>query len=224
MKVYSRRKVISIFVTYAFLGGMLLFILSPIIWTLITSFQPSSNLMVAPPRIEFSQVNLSFYQQLVHDPQFRKALANSLIVITTSTVIGLFFAALGAYSIARYRFKGKVTILFALFSIQLAPALALLIPLFIIMRGFGLIDTYPGLILTFLLFQVPVSIWLLRGFFHSIPAELYDAAMIDGCSRLATFFKIALPLAAPGLGATAIYMFIGGWNDLFGDYYPLADG
>jgi len=104
--------------------------------------------------------------------------------------------------------------LFSILSVNLAPALTFLIPLFMILRRLQLVDTYTGLVLVFLAFQVAIGIWILRGFFSSIPAELFDAAKIDGCSRFTTFLRVGLPLARPGIIAVGLFTFLDAWNEL----------
>jgi len=199
---------------YTIVGLLLTWLLSPFLWTLITSLQPYECLVSVPPRLELNRLNLEYYRILFSDEQFLTALKNSTIVILTATSISMLLTALGGYAVGTFRVRGLSAIMFALLSIQLAPALALLIPLFVLFKTLNLIDTYAGLVIVFLVFQVPVGIWILRGFFESIPYELYDAARIDGCSRLGAFFRVALPLARPGILTVGIYTFITGWNDL----------
>jgi len=199
---------------YTIVGLLLAWLLSPFLWTLITSLQPYECLVSVPPRLELNRLNLGYYCILFSDEQFLTALKNSTIVILTATFISILLTALGGYAVGTFRVRGFSAIMFALLSIQLVPALALLIPLFVLFKTLNLIDTYAGLVIVFLVFQVPVGIWILRGFFESIPHELYDAARIDGCSRLGAFFRVALPLARPGILAVGIYTFITGWNDL----------
>jgi len=208
------KRVVKISSLYAIVGLLLVWLLSPFIWTLITSIQPYECLVSVPPKLTLNTFNLEYYRTLFSDKQFVSSLKNSTVVILMATFISMWLTSLGGYAIGTFRVRGLSAIMFALLSIQLAPALALLIPLFVLFKTLNLIDTYTGLVIVFLVFQVPVGIWILKGFFESIPYELYDAARIDGCSRLGAFFKVALPLARPGILAVGIYTFITGWNDL----------
>lgn len=212
-----RKKIINQFWPAIVYGGLILFLVylvTPFMWTVLTSFQPYEFLTSVPPRITFRQVELSYYTVLFFDPQFRRALINSVIVISSATILCMVLATLGCYAVYILPSKGKSLLLFGLLSIQLAPALALLIPLFVLLKAIRLVDTFPGLLITFLLFQVPVGIWLLRGFFSNIPRDLFDAAKVDGCGRLGILFRIAVPLARPGIVAVGIYTFITGWGEL----------
>jgi len=209
----ARRTVGRVFL-YLGAAAVVFFILSPFAWVFITSLQKSDYLMSVPPRVSIRDFNLGYYKMLFSDGNFRSALRNSIVVILLASTFAMGIAALGGYAVGCFRIRSKSLFLFAILAVQLTPALALLIPLFMILSTYGLIDTYLGLVLVFLTFQVPVGIWILRGFFHSIPGELFDSSRIDGCSRLGTFFRIALPLARPGIVAVGIFTFIQGWNDL----------
>jgi len=208
------KKKISAFVIYVCVFLLCAWSLAPFFWTMLTSFQSYSNITAVPPRISFKDINAYYYQWLFKDITFRKALLNSVKVVTCATLVGLIVAALGAYSLGVFNIKGKGTIMFCLLSIQLAPAILLLIPLFVLMRKVGLLDTFVGLVSTYLLFQVPVGIWMLRGFFEAIPRDIFDSARIDGCSSFAMFWQVALPLVKPGLLAVGVYTFITGWGEL----------
>lgn len=214
MKSYRLRKVVGRIASYGLLWGIMIFILGPIIWVAITSFQPMSNLMTVPPRVSLSEMSLTYYRELFEDAQFTKSLKNTISITSLSTLLVLAISALGAYAAARFQFPGKDVLLFSILGLQLGPAVAFLIPLFIMVRGFGLIDTHLGVILVFTAFVVPVGIWLLRGFFEGIPHELEPAARMDGCSRIGAFIRVILPLAKGGLAATSTFVFISIWGDL----------
>ncbi len=190
------------------------FILLPFVWIVITSVQDTDHLQSVPPTVSLRQLDFTSYKRLMADPMFRTSLTNSLVAVTSATLLAMVIASLGGYAVGCFQLRGKSGVLFFMLIVQLVPALALLIPFFMILRSMHLIDTYAGLIMVFLVFQVPVGIWMLRGFFASIPHELFDAASIDGCTRLGMLLRIAVPLARPGIVAVGIYTFIGGWNDL----------
>ena len=145
--------------------------------------------------------------------QFLGYIRNSVIVSTATTILGLIVAVPAAYAFARFNFPGRDALFFSVLIRNMFPVVVFLIPLFILMKNLRLIDTYFSLILTYLTFGLPLSIWLLKGFYDNIPPELERAARIDGATRFQAFWKIILPLSAPGLVATAIYAFIQGWNE-----------
>ncbi|HHY46952.1 MAG TPA: carbohydrate ABC transporter permease [Firmicutes bacterium] len=190
------------------------FTVAPMVWIVITSLQPYGNLASAPPRVVPKDFNLSLYRELFRDSGFLQSLKNTAIITTVSTVVTVIFGTLAAYAAASYSYRGKNIVLFAVLSLQIAPAIVLLIPIFMLLRRFSLIDTYPGLILIFTLFMTPLAIWMLRGFFQEIPREIEEAARIDGCTRLEAFRYVMVPLASSGLLATFIFCFISAWNEL----------
>ncbi|MBC7109121.1 MAG: carbohydrate ABC transporter permease [Methanomassiliicoccales archaeon] len=206
---------------YLGVSVLCMWILAPLVWTALTSVQSYANLTSVPPKISFREFEVYYYRWLFTDELFRRAIIQSVLCVTCATFFATILAAMGAYIIGVYRIRMRTLFLFSLLFIQLIPALALLIPLFILLKMLNLVDTFWGLVLTFLLFQTPVAIWILRGFFEAIPHDIFDAAKIDGCSRLVMFRKIAWPLARPGITATALYTFITGWGDLL---IPLTVG
>jgi len=209
-----RKRLFKIFL-YAAAAVLMLYILGPIVWIVITSFQPSENLQSAPPRVTLTQPTLKYYEQLFESGDFIKSLKNTIIITTFSTFFTISISCLGAYAVARFRFPRKEIFLFSILGIQLGPAVAYLIPLFLLVRAFGLTDTHSGVILVLMAFIVPLGIWMLRGFFEDIPRELEPAARMDGCTRFGAFFRIVLPLARGGIMATAIYIFIASWGEFF---------
>lgn len=191
-----------------------LFILAPFIWVLITSVQNVNNLMTVPTKISLTDLNFSYYKQLFADPRFRLSLSNSLVIVLISTFCATIICSLGGYAMGTLRLRGKTVLLFIILGIILCPGLVFLIPLFMILRSLQLIDTYLGIALIFQIFQVPIGIWILRGFFNSIPTEIFEAAKIDGCSPFGVFLRIGLPLARPGIITVGLYAFLDSWNDL----------
>jgi ABC-type glycerol-3-phosphate transport system permease component len=140
---------------------------------------------------------------------------NSLIVATSATILTLVIGSLAAFAFARFRFPGKDLFLLVFLLSQMLPGSSVIVPLFQLLKEVGLYDTLSGLILTHTAVLLPFAIWLLYGFFTSIPREVEDAALIDGCSRLGALRKVLLPLALPGLGGTALFAFLGSWNEFF---------
>ena len=212
---YRIRKHLFKAVLYIAAFLLMCYMVGPLIWIVITSFQPSENLQSVPPRVTFTQPTFIYYEQLFKNPEFVKSLRNTVIITTFATLFTIAISCLGAYAVARFRFPKKEVFLFSILGIQLGPAVAYLIPLFLMVRALNLTDTHIGVILVLLSFVVPLGIWMLRGFFEDIPRELEPAARMDGCSRFGAFFRIILPLARGGIMATAIYIFISSWGEFF---------
>jgi multiple sugar transport system permease protein len=149
----------------------------------------------------FSRLNLTYFFK------------NSIIIASGTAVLSVILGAVAAYSFARYNFPMRKFLLFMVLFSRMLPPVAGVVPLFLVMRRLGFTDTYGGIILLYTAFQTPIVIWMIRGFFLSIPRELEEAAVIDGCSRLTAFLRITLPLSRPGLAATSIFAFTLSWNE-----------
>ena len=203
---------------WVFLAFMLVFTALPMVWMFSTSIKTEFAAIEQPPRIIPREPTFGQYTELLSPAnptgrQFLTYLKNSIWVSTATTVLGVLVAVPAAYAFSRFSFPGREPLFFSVLVRNMFPVVVFLIPLFILMKFFRLIDTHFSLILTYLTFGLPLSIWLLKGFYDNIPAELERAARIDGATRFQAFWKIILPLSAPGLVATAIYAFIQGWNE-----------
>jgi multiple sugar transport system permease protein len=201
-----------------FLVVMLLFTLLPMIWMLLTSIKSGFAALQFPPQWWPREPTLASYTKLL-DPtnsvgeDFLRFFWNSLFVSTMSTLLSVIVAVPAAYAFSRFSFPGRKTLFFAVLLRNMFPAVVFLVPLFILMRLLGLVNTHGSLILTYLTFGLPLAIWLLKGFYDNIPYQLEQAARIDGASRFQAFVLIIMPLSVPGIIATAIYSFIGAWNE-----------
>jgi multiple sugar transport system permease protein len=200
------------------LVALLIFTLLPMTWMLITSLKTQFAAAQYPPEWIPRNPTLEEYWRLLSpaSPTGREFLLymwNSLWVSTATTVLGVAVAVPAAYAFSRFRFPGRNMLFFAVLIRNMFPAVVFLMPLFILMRWLGLVDTHASLILTYLTFGLPLSIWLLKGFYDNIPVELEQAARIDGASRFKAFLLIVMPLSSPGIIATAIYSFILAWNE-----------
>jgi multiple sugar transport system permease protein len=179
------------------------------------------DLLTVPLRWIPSRLTLENYTSLFFDRGgesvnvrlFIQSLGNSTVVSLSTMIICLFLGVLAAYSIARLRFKGSNFMVMVMMAIQLVPPIILVVPLYVIMRRFDLIDKRSGLILVNISIVLPLVIWLMRGYFASIPSDLEDAARIDGCSYLGALTRVILPLAGPGLVSVMIFAFIASWNE-----------
>ena len=192
---------------------LIAYVVGPIAWMVDASFQARVELFSRPPTWLPSSLYLKNYIEVLGDLVLLKSLGNSFIVASFTTLISLTLGSLAAYAFARLRMPGKKSLFLAILTTQMLPGVVLLIPLYMIMRTFGLVGTYRGLILAYVGFSLPYVIWLLRPFFLSIPTEIEEAARIDGCSRLAAIIRIILPLSMPGFVSTGIFVFIGAWNE-----------
>ena len=189
--------------------------LAPFLWMFVFSVYPSSALQGRTPDLSPSLLTVESYVRLLSDGSFLTPMANSAIVGISTTIICMTVGAACAYAIARFKFRGRQPLLLSMMTVQAIPVIVLAVPLFILLRSVGLYDQLLGLIATYTAFILPLVIWMLVGFFEDIPPSLERAARIDGCNRFQIMYRIAFPLAAPGMAATAILAFITSWSDFF---------
>lgn len=205
----TRRKVLL----YILVIGILAIVIVPFLWITLASFRPNNELIRARPTFQLDTLTLSNYQNLQQAAKYFTYLKNSVIVAAFSTIISIALAMFAAYSVYRLRYPGR-QLIFRLFIVTYVfPGVVLLVPLYQIISAMGLIDSLVSLVIVNVTFAAPFSVWLLRGFFSSIPASIEEAAAIDGAGRTRTLFTIVLPLTAPGLAATAIYTFVFSWTE-----------
>lgn len=209
--IAGRKRVFDVLV-WVGIGIVFLVVLFPPFMLFLTSIKTNVDALKYPPVWIFRPV-ASNYREIFRLIPFGHYLFNSLIVALVSTFIALSVGSLAAYGLARFRFKRSKDLSFWILSIRMTPPVAAAIPIFIIMRTLHLLDTYLALILAYCTFNIPFSVWLLRGFFQEIPREIEESAMVDGCSPFAAFWKISIPLIAPGIAATGIFTFIFSWNE-----------
>lgn len=201
-----------------FLVFLLTFTVLPMAWMVLTSVKSQFAAMQYPPQWWPAEPTLQNYWRLL-DPsnkvgqEFLRYFWNSLYVSALTTVLGVAVAVPAAYAFSRFRFPGRTFLFFAVLLRNMFPAVVFLMPLFLLMRWLGLVNTHGSLILTYLTFGLPLSIWLLKGFFDNIPIQLEQAARIDGATRFQAFLLIVMPLSSPGIIATSIFSFIGAWNE-----------
>lgn len=198
---------------YVFLTLFVLVSMFPLIWIFKMSIITRSELFQAPPTILPANPIGSEYTQILGDPAFQQALINSVIISGVTTVICLFFGSIAAYAIARLRFGFKGLIMTLILAISFFPGVAIIAPLFIQFSTFGIIDTLASVIITDVVFALPLTVWLLVAFFRELPKDLEEAAKVDGATTIQAFRKVIVPLAAPGVFTTAILTFIFAWNE-----------
>lgn len=202
----------------AFLAVLTVFALLPMVWMIVTSLKSQFAALQYPPEWIPRNASLEQYWRLLSPTsdvgqEFLGYLANSLIVSLASTVLSVAIAVPAAYAFSRFNFPGRNLLFYAVLLRNMFPAVVFLMPLFVMMRWLHLVNTEWSLILTYLTFGLPLSIWLLKGFYDNIPPQLEQAARIDGASRFQAFIRIVMPLSSPGIIATAIYSFILSWNE-----------
>ncbi len=185
----------------------------PVYWMVLTSFKRGVDVQSRTPAFWPRVATLENYRKVFERDFFWTAARNSLIVTVVVVVLALLIAFLAAVAVARFKFRGRVSFIATILIIQMIPAEALVISLFRVLDGWQLINRILGLVLTYLVFVLPFTIWTLRGFVAGVPIELEEAAMMDGASRLRAFRSITFPLVAPGLVATGVFAFIQAWNE-----------
>jgi ABC-type glycerol-3-phosphate transport system permease component len=189
------------------------FAISPLLWGLSTSLKPLAQIFLYPPRILPWPVSLENFVKVWTESYFPIYFRNSLLVNAVSVVVSLTLAVHAAYGLARFSFRGKTALLLALLATSMIPGIAILVPLYNLSVQTGLYNSFTGLIIVYSAWNIPMLVWLLKGFFETIPIELEEAAMVDGCSRTHAFYLVVLPLVAPGLLAGAIMTMMFVWND-----------
>lgn len=207
--VRAKVKKIIFLLIAAVIFGVILF---PPVVLFLTSIKTELDGLSFPPKWIFKPT-LENYTEIFEFSPFARYLLNSFIVASLNTGVVLVLGSFAAYSLARFRFKGADDIAFWILSVRMMPPVAAIIPIYIIMRNLRLLDTPWSLVITYLTFNLPFAVWMMRSFFREIPREIEESALVDGCSIFRSFRSIALPLAAPGLAATGILTFIFSWNE-----------
>lgn len=193
-------------------GALLAAMVFPLYWAIVASFTPEARLFQSSSLLPTGLV-LDHYRALFLERDFWLPLRNSLIVASATTVLCLFIGGGCAYALARLRFPGKAPLLGLILAVSMFPQVAIVSPLYLLLRSLHLLDSYPGLVLPYLTFAMPLAIWLLVGFLRQLPLELEEAALVDGASRLRVMWEIVVPVALPGLAVTAALTFVYSWNE-----------
>jgi multiple sugar transport system permease protein len=218
------KKISKILRIYIPLGLLLLFILFPYVWTFLTSIKPSTELYTNKIQILPAHPTFENYVQLLGEKKFILGARNSIIVSVSTAFVTLVVALMAAYACSRYNFKGKKYILVAFLLIYMFPPVLLLMPIFVVMKGLGLLNTFTSLVVAYCTFAIPFAIWLLTGFMNDIPEELEEAGIVDGCNRFNAFIRVIFPVMSPGIIAALIYIFIYSWNEfIFANMFTAAN-
>ena len=198
------------------LATFALLALGPVLWGVVTSLLPLSALTARPPDLNPTNVTFENYILVLDSSRgLFSGLINSFIIAFFTSSIGLVIGSMAAYALARLNMPGRNQVLMMILATQMFPGIVIAIPLFLVMSRLRLVDTHFGLIVVYLSFILPIVIWILKGFFETVPMELERAAAVDGASPLQTFRYIALPISLPPLFATGVFAFIESWNEFF---------
>jgi multiple sugar transport system permease protein len=202
---------------YALAGFFVVWTVAPVLWIAIMSVQPEINYVSVPPQLSLDDFSLRWYAAMLGEEDVVTALRNSVVISLATMVCSLVFGALAAYPLSRLQLPRKNWFLTASIALRMIPSMVLIIPMFLLMRQLRLLDTHLSLIIVYTTFLLPYVIWMLKNFFDQIPYALEAAARMDGCTRLQALFRVLIPVAGPGVVATAVFAFIGAWNEfLFG--------
>ncbi|HEY5746450.1 MAG TPA: carbohydrate ABC transporter permease [Chryseolinea sp.] len=203
-------------------GAILVFTLFPFVWALLSSFRPSSELFST--RLMPTQLTLDHYTAVFKDERFMHSLMNSVIIAGSTVLVSLALGSLCAYALGRLPFRFKGLVLLIVLLMTMFPQISVLSGLFVMLKTLGLFNTHAGLIITYLLFTMPFTIWVMTQYFRGLPNDLEESAYVDGASPLRVFWQILLPLTIPGLVSTGLLAFIAAWNEfLFALTFTVTD-
>lgn len=209
------------FFTHLILILLTVFALAPLAWAISSAFKTNSEILTG---LNFfpAHPTLGNFTFVLSNTEFPTWIRNSLTVALGTTFSALIVGSIGGYAMSRWRFRGRGIYGNTLLVVQMFPGIMLAIPLFLVLTRYGLIDTLWALLVTYLTFALATSVWMLKGYFDSIPREIEEAALIDGASRLEILWRIVLPLAGPGITTVAVFVFLLAWNEFFFAYVFLA--
>ncbi len=210
--MFGKKEKMKIVGVYAFLFIFIFLSLSPALWMLGNSFKSDAEIFKMPP-VWFPSVKWENYRAIFAGRPFLKYTRNSLIVALSVTGICVALGTPAAYGFSRFQFWGSKLMFGAILASRLVPPISFIVPFTIIFSFFNIIDTFPALMIAYIFFNLPFVIWIMSGYFESIPHELDEAARIDGCNNIGTFWRVILPLTMPGIIASAILTFLLSWNE-----------
>ncbi|CAN95202.1 MULTISPECIES: carbohydrate ABC transporter permease [Sorangium] len=198
---------------YLLVAAVLVFTVFPFVWAFVSSIKPDDELFTTPVRYWPGRATLDNYRLVLANGEFQTALLNSVIVAVSVTAVSLAVGSLAAYALGRFRFRGRSLVLYVVLGMTIFPQIAVLGALFQMINFLNLYNQLPALILTYLIFTLPFTVWVLTGFMKAIPREIEEAAYVDGATHWQVFTQIMLPLSVPGMATTGILAFIAAWNE-----------
>ena len=199
---------------FLYLGLIVLFVLAPLYWVAVTSIKPVSDYLTTPPVWFPAEPTLVHYTAALFAYRGLQGLTNSFVIASATTVLSALLGTLMGYSLARFN-TGGPHLSFWVLSQRFLPPIAIVLPVFLLYRGWGLYDTRIGLILIYTVITLPLSVWMMYAYFRQLPKEMEEAALVDGCTRFGAFWRVALPLAVPGIIVAAVFAFIFVWTEFF---------
>lgn len=214
-ETWSQRFRFADVLKYVVIVGVVIVVLFPIYWMVITSFKTRLELTATTPTFWPQTFTWENYVKAFAQREFPRYMLNSVIVVGVSTLLSLIIGSLAGYALARFRFPGNLRqhLAFWILSTRMIPPIVTIIPIFLVFRNLQLLNTHLGLIIVYTGFSLPFVTWMMRAFIADVPVDLEEAAMVDGDTRIGAFVNIVLPLVAPGLAATAVFSIIIGWNE-----------
>lgn len=208
----SRADRLTRFGFFAVLITTIIAVVYPLYWMLMGSLAPEGYTMAHSPLLLPEAFSLDAYRSLLARKPMLLWIGNTLIVTVAATALTLPLSILAAYALNRYRFRGRMPVIYFILLAQLLPASALIVPMFITFRSLGLLDSLLGITIAYTSFTMPLAIWVLWGYLQGIPFDFEEAALVDGCTQLGAFVRVTLPLAVPGVAATSLFIFLESWN------------
>lgn len=216
-------RVVGRVISYVVLILIALFGIAPFVYLAVLSTKTRLDILEVPPSLSFDWETIKAnYDVVINDDNFLTLIKNSIVVTGVSTLIALLIGVPAAYAFSRLRFRGREQWSTTILSFRFMPPVAIAIPIFLMMREIGLEDSFPGLILPYVAFSLPLTVWIMIGFFDEIPRELDDAALVDGASRFGALVRVLLPLARPGMIVAAIFGVIFIWNEFLVGLYVIT--
>ncbi len=204
---------VGVVLSYIGIGFIVLFCLAPFLWIISTSFKSPGQLFERPPQLLSLPLFLRNYSLVFEGRPFALNIWNSVVVAGTATLLSLVVGSFAAYALARLEFPGRDLMLSMVLAVSMFPAIAIVSPLYLLFSRAGIVNTKMSLILPYITFAMPLTIWTLTSFFRELPRELEEAAKVDGATPVQAFTQVIFPLAAPGVFTVAILVFISGWNE-----------
>jgi ABC-type glycerol-3-phosphate transport system permease component len=211
-------------VRYGLIVVSLVVVIFPIYWMVISSLRPESQLFSTTPSIILETITLENYRAVIDRELFVTQFTNSVIISVSATITSITFATLAGYGWGKFTFPGSQSTALYVIVTRVMPIVSVIVPLFFILQRIGLIDTYPGLVAAYMVFMLPLTSWMLIGFFENIPENVLNAARIDGMNEFQIYVRIALPMAKPGVIATALFAFVIAWQEfIFANTFMLSN-
>jgi multiple sugar transport system permease protein len=218
MRRWGRERIETFIIRLMRIAGIVFFVLIvafPFYWMIVSSFKALEELLLNPAGlgIDFTRISLSAYREVLLEHGFLQYITNSAYVSIITVFLSLTLAIIGGYAVTRLRFRGQAFMSYSVLVIYMFPAIVLVIPLYVVFSRMGLRDSMHVLILVYLAQTLPVALYMLRGYFRSLPVEIEYAGLTDGCTRFGVIWRIVIPLSAPALAGVALYTFMIAWNE-----------